>query len=163
AAMPLSDVLAKLEAVLLQRPTQRMAACLDWGRFRTAYPHLARDVRLMELMSEPAPSPGHRPNVAHPPRRLGRMEPAERLRRLQQELASALARILGVAPEQLDLAVSIDNLGLDSLMLTQLRNWILRSLEVNLPLIKLLKGPSLESLAVELLGQLDSDNPESGP
>jgi surfactin synthase thioesterase subunit len=40
-------------------------------------------------------------------------------------------------------------------MLTQLRNWILRSLDINLPLIKLLKGPSLESLSTELLSQIE--------
>ena len=41
-------------------------------------------------------------------------------------------------------------------MLTQLRNWILRSLDVNLPLIKLLKGPSIVALADELLVQIES-------
>ena len=41
-------------------------------------------------------------------------------------------------------------------MLTQLQIWIVRLLDINLPLIKLLKGPSIASLAAELLAQLDS-------
>src|SRR5262249_61353283 len=80
------------------------------------------------------------------------------------ELRAVLGRVLGVPSEQLDPAASIDGLGLDSLMLTQLRNWALRSLDVNLPLIKLLKGPSLEALAAELLAALDhAAAPDAGP
>src|ERR1043165_3106088 len=41
-------------------------------------------------------------------------------------------------------------------MLTQLRNWALRSLDVNVPLIKLLKGPSIITLASELLAQFEN-------
>ena len=41
-------------------------------------------------------------------------------------------------------------------MLTQLRNWILRSLDINLPLIKLLKGPSIAALAGDLLAQIEN-------
>jgi surfactin synthase thioesterase subunit len=160
--MGLSDVLAKLEAVLIQQPAQRMTGRFDWARFRAAYPHLARDARFMDLLSDTALAHGQRPNGASLRTALGELEPAVRRGRLQQELTGALARVLDVAPEKLDGAASIDNLGLDSLMLTQLRNWVLRSLDVNLPLIKLLKGPSLETLATDLLAQLDS-GPESGP
>ncbi len=41
-------------------------------------------------------------------------------------------------------------------MLTQLRNWILRSLDINLPMIKLLRGPSITALSAELLAQLNN-------
>ncbi len=52
--MPLKDVLVKLEAALIQQPVQRMTAQLDWPWFRMAYPHLARDARFIELMSDAA-------------------------------------------------------------------------------------------------------------
>src|SRR5262245_18911425 len=50
--MPLTDALAKLEAALVQQPVQRMVARIDWARFRTSYPHLARDSRFIELMND---------------------------------------------------------------------------------------------------------------
>jgi acyl transferase domain-containing protein/NADPH:quinone reductase-like Zn-dependent oxidoreductase/surfactin synthase thioesterase subunit/NADP-dependent 3-hydroxy acid dehydrogenase YdfG/acyl carrier protein len=153
--MPLADVLAKLEAALIQQPVQRMAARFDWGRFRTAYPHLIRDTRFVELMSDAALARGNRPKGANLRAALAELDPGQRRERLQQELTESLARILDALPEKLDATASIDNLGLDSLMLTQLRNWILRSLDINLPLIKLLKGPSIVTLAAELLTQLD--------
>src|SRR5262249_28134614 len=151
--MGLADVLAKLEAVLIQQPAQRMTGRFDWARFRAAYPHLARDARFVGLLSDAAPGRGQRRAGARLPAAPAELEPAGRRARLQQELTGALARVLDVSPEKLDGAASIDTLGLDSLMLTQLRNWALRSLDVNLPLIKLLKGPSLESLAADLLAQ----------
>jgi acyl transferase domain-containing protein/NADPH:quinone reductase-like Zn-dependent oxidoreductase/surfactin synthase thioesterase subunit/NADP-dependent 3-hydroxy acid dehydrogenase YdfG len=160
--MTLPDVLAKLEAVLVQQPVQRVTGRFDWTRFRTAYPHLVRDARFVDLLSDAALARGGRQHGPNLRAALAELAPAQRGERLQQELTAALARILDVAPEQFDVAASIDNLGLDSLMLTQLRNWILRALDINLPLIKLLKGPSMESLSAELLAQLDAAVPGTG-
>ena len=154
--MPLSDVLGKVEAALVQQPVQRMTARFDWSRFRSAYPHLARDSRLVDLMSDAALARGGRPKGAGLRAALADLDPAERLERLELELATKLARILDALPEKLDIAASIDNLGLDSLMLTDLQVWIVRMLDINLPLIKLLKGPSISTLAADLLTQLES-------
>jgi surfactin synthase thioesterase subunit/acyl carrier protein len=90
------------------------------------------------------------------------MEAEQRPKCLEQELTATLARILDAAPEKLDIDASIENLGLDSLMLTQLRNWILRSLDINLPLIKLLKGPSITTLAADLLVHLANSSSAAG-
>jgi surfactin synthase thioesterase subunit/acyl carrier protein len=154
--MPLTEVMAKLEAALIQQPVQRMAARFDWARFRTAYPHLVRDARFIDLMSDEALARGSRKTGANLRSTLVELDPGKRPACLEQELTATLARILDAAPEKLDIEASIDILGLDSLMLTQLRNWMLRSLDINLPLIKLLKGPSIVTLAAELLGQLDT-------
>jgi surfactin synthase thioesterase subunit/NAD(P)-dependent dehydrogenase (short-subunit alcohol dehydrogenase family)/acyl carrier protein len=160
--MSLPDVLGKLEATLVQQPVQRMTGRFDWALYRSAYPHRARDTRYLEIMSDAALAKGPRQSRSSLRAALAALEPAPRNNRLQQELTTALARVLDVGPEQLDAAASIDNLGLDSLMLTQLRNWVLRSLDINLPLIKLLKGPSMESLAAELLTQLETSGVDAG-
>lgn len=154
--MPLADVLAKLEAALVQQPVQRMTARFDWARFRTAYPHLVRDARFIELMSAAALARGSRQSRSNLRATLTELAPDQRQERLQQELAAVFGRILDALPEKLDVSVSIDNLGLDSLMLTELQVWIVRLLDINLPLIKLLKGPSIASLSADLLVQLDN-------
>jgi acyl transferase domain-containing protein/surfactin synthase thioesterase subunit/NAD(P)-dependent dehydrogenase (short-subunit alcohol dehydrogenase family)/acyl carrier protein len=158
AVMPLPEVLAKLEAVLLQQPIGRMAARFDWSRFRIAYPHLVRDSRFVELMSDAALARGSRQKSAGLRAVLAEMPKEKRPERLQQELSASLARSLDVPAEKIDVAASLDTLGLDSLMLTQMRNWALRALDINLPLIKLLKGPSIASLAADLLVQVDEGN-----
>lgn len=154
--MPLADVLNKIEAALIQQSTQRMTSRFDWARFRTAYPHLVRDVRFMDLMSEAALARGNRRKGTSFRTALIELVPEQRRERIEQELTGKLSGILDVAPEKLDVTVSIDNFGLDSLMLTDLQVWITRLLDINLPLIKLLKGPSLASLSAELLTQLDN-------
>ncbi len=162
--MPLKDVLAKLEAALVQQPVQRMTARLDWPWFRIAYPHLARDSRFIEVMSDAALARAFRPRGTGLRTELAEMASHERVERLQQELANRLARILDVSPERFDVSRSIDSFGLDSLMLTDLQVSIVRALNVSVPLIKLLKGPSIAMLAAELLAQIencDANDPDN--
>jgi surfactin synthase thioesterase subunit/acyl carrier protein len=160
SVLPLADALDKLEAALVQQPTGRMTARMDWQRFRAAYPHLARDTRFLDLISD-AGSVRSLHKGAGLRGALAQLKPDERQERLQQELAGSLGRILDAAPEKIDFSMSIDQLGLDSLMLTQLQVAITRNLDINLPLIKLLKGPSIASLAVELLSEIErSGSPE---
>ncbi|MEJ7594159.1 MAG: SDR family NAD(P)-dependent oxidoreductase [Planctomycetaceae bacterium] len=154
-AMPLSNILAKLETAFNQQPVQRMAARLDWPWFRMAYPHLARDSRFIELMSDAALARAFRPRGTGLRTELAELGRDERPERLQQELRGKLAQMLDAAPEKIDVSASIDILGLDSLMLTELQIWIVRLLNITLPLIKLLKGPSITTLAAELLADLD--------
>jgi len=155
--MPLKDVLGKLEAALIQHPAQRMTARIDWPWFRLAYPHLVRDVRFIELMGDAALARSFRPKSTGLREDLAALNPDKRLERLQQELAGKLARILDTSPEKLDVSRPIDSFGLDSLMLTDFQISIVRALEVNVPLIKLLKGPSITSLSREVLDQMDRD------
>ncbi len=161
--MPLKDVLAKLESALIQQPVQRMTARLDWPWFRIAYPHLARDTRFIEVMSDAALARAFRPKGTGLRTELAEMESSERVERLQQELKNRLARILDASPERFDVSRSIDSFGLDSLMLTDLQVSIVRALNVTVPLIKLLKGPSIATLAAELLAQIEnSDSDDVG-
>lgn len=156
--MALSDVMAKLEAALVQSPAGRITARIDWARFRQAYLHLVRDSRFLHLMSDAALERGSRPSSPSLRQALAELEAGERGERMKHELVVSLARILDADPEHLDVSATLDHLGLDSLVLSQLRNWILRSLDVNLPMVKLLKGPSIVSLAEELLVQIDADS-----
>lgn len=152
--MPLEDVLAKLEIALVQQPVQRTLARVEWGRFRAAYPHLVRDTRFIELMSDVALARGNRRKGTSLRTILAELETEDRYERLQQELTANLARILDVQPEKLDVTASIEKLGLDSLALTGFQIGIVRSLDVSLPLIKLLKGPSIAALTLDLLAQM---------
>ena len=58
--MPLTDVLAKLEAALVQQPVQRMTARFDWARFRRLTRTWFAIRGFMELMSDAALARGSR-------------------------------------------------------------------------------------------------------
>lgn len=154
-AMPLADVIGKLNLALAQQAGQRMTARFDWNRFTAVYPHLQRDQRFCECIEESrAALSGKSKRGGTLASQLAGMDPPARMDTLAGELAKALGRILDASPDKIDRSVSIDKFSLDSLMLNQLRNWMLRTLEVNYPLIKLLKGPSVNAIAESLLAQL---------
>src|SRR5262249_888244 len=117
-AMPLADMLSKLDAVLVHSPVQPMTGRFASTFFPQAYPHLMRDARFIEVLTDAALARGNRKAGSSLRTALTDMNADERRERLEHELTSSLARILDAAPEKIDVAASIENLGLDSLMLT---------------------------------------------
>ena len=96
---------------------------------------------------------------------------AEQGAALEKLLSESIAKIVGSATDQIDVDVSITGMGLDSLMLNQLRNWIQQKLEINFPLMRIAKGPSVTELAAQLAAQLQEEgqtatetlSPSTGP
>jgi polyketide synthase 12 len=151
--LSLTQVTQKIETVLLQQPAVRMAANLDWQRFRSFFSHLQQDVRFAHFLEEAQQGGGSNSNstLADQVKNAAEDQQVPLLRSL---LAESLAKILGATVDQIETDVSISAMGLDSLMLNQLRNWIQQKLEVNFPLMKIAKGPSLMELAEQLLEEL---------
>ena len=69
-------------------------------------------------------------------------------------LKDKVARVLGSSPDKVDLTKPLTEVGLDSLMAVELRNWVEGELRVSLPIAELLQGPSVDRLADLLLEQL---------
>lgn len=157
--MSLADVLGRTELALCQGASQRMmAAGFDWSRFTAVYPHLQRDARFEACIVESRHRLAKGGKGGGLVARLLELPGEDERRALASgELAKTLGRVLDVSPEKIDVTVSLDALSLDSLVLNQLRSWILRSFELNLPLIKLLKGPSIDDISDMVLSHLASD------
>jgi len=81
-------------------------------------------------------------------------EPADRLQLLESRLCEQVARVLGTSVAKLDNSTPLTNLGLDSLMAVELSNRIKSDLSVDVPTMKLMRGPSISQLAELLLEQL---------
>ncbi len=119
-----------------------------------------RDSRFCTCIEQARRNAGRKKSAANLVARLTELDEGEKVEPLCNELAAALGRILDLDASKIDTNASIDKLSLDSLMLNQLRNWILRNVDVNLPLIKLLKGPSVREIAVMSIEQCDGAAPE---
>lgn len=87
--------------------------------------------------------------------------PAERLEMIESLLRKQVARVLGMSPSKLDVEKPLTDLGLDSLMAVELRNWIEGDLRLNLPIVELVRGPSVLQLAEIMARQLAGDEPAS--
>lgn len=81
----------------------------------------------------------------------------ERLAMMESLLQDRLAQVLGTTADNLDMERPVTELGLDSLMGIELRNWIERELRMNLPGVELLRGPSIARVAQILVQQLTPD------
>lgn len=69
-------------------------------------------------------------------------------------LQGKIARVLGMTASLIDIEEPLNQMGLDSLMTVELRAQIQRELTVDLPIEKLIEGPSITQVATLLLEQL---------
>ncbi|BDD06935.1 SDR family NAD(P)-dependent oxidoreductase [Aureibacter tunicatorum] len=155
--LTLKQIKEKIAKIILQNKSVRMAANIDWKRFREFFIHLNNDARFAHLMNSDAQKDGGS-SATLKDQLLSDVEKSNDI--LIEKLTEALAKVLGTSPEKIDPATPISNLGLDSLMLNQLRNWILQKVEVNYPLMKIAKGPSLVDLSADLIQSLNEESDE---
>ncbi len=88
---------------------------------------------------------------------------AEELRpRLQQFFAQQLSDIMGIDPEEIDSAVSLTTMGMDSLMAMELGSKMQSALGIEMPMSIYLQGPTIDKLAdfvVETLTESTGETP----
>ncbi|MCA1566105.1 MAG: condensation domain-containing protein, partial [Acidobacteria bacterium] len=72
---------------------------------------------------------------------------------LEADLLRQVARVLQMAPAQLQPAQPLDTLGLDSLMAVELKNYV-EELGVNISMVNFLQGYTISELATEILTKL---------
>jgi acyl transferase domain-containing protein/ubiquinone/menaquinone biosynthesis C-methylase UbiE/acyl carrier protein len=147
-----------LEQLLIEQPVQVGFMSINWSRFLTG--QLAKMPFLEDFSVE---SQGLRSQLKE-----GKWEnqgdslrnalvsapPVERQQLLESRLREQVAKVLGFSAAKLDLQKSLTNLGLDSLMAIELRNWINNEMGVKLPVIKIMEGASIVQLAELMLSQL---------
>lgn len=81
---------------------------------------------------------------------------------LRQSLIDNISKMLGMGiPTELEANQPLEIYGLDSLMMVELRNWLLKELSVELPVVKLVKSITISDLTrllLEAMPNLDSAN-----
>jgi acyl transferase domain-containing protein/acyl carrier protein len=88
---------------------------------------------------------------------------SERPERLVAYLAETLGSILGFSASDVDSSLPISALGLDSLTAVEFKNRIASDLQVSLPTVRFLQGPTVAELAAEIEPQLPAENSMSTP
>lgn len=93
---------------------------------------------------------------------LQNLDADERRTALHPVVMAQVARVLGTQPQRIDASASLMDLGLDSLMSLQLRNWVKSTLNVTLPASTLAEQPSIDRL-VGLLSESMQPQVEAAP
>jgi acyl transferase domain-containing protein/SAM-dependent methyltransferase/acyl carrier protein len=84
-------------------------------------------------------------------------KPDQQLEMMAGVIRDKVARVLGTNVDRVVVDKPLTELGLDSLMAVELRNWIEGELRVNLPIVELMQGPTINRVAEILLAQMSPD------
>jgi acyl transferase domain-containing protein/NADPH:quinone reductase-like Zn-dependent oxidoreductase/SAM-dependent methyltransferase/acyl carrier protein len=149
------EATALIGRLLQQEAVQMGVVRMDWNRWRGLGAGHELSPRFIHLCKEGENGSEGSSADGMAIRKLLLGAPAERRKEiLLNFLKEKVARVLGSSPDKVDLTKPLTEVGLDSLMAVELRNWVEGELRVTLPIAELLQGPSVDRLADLLLEQL---------
>jgi aryl carrier-like protein len=162
-----AQALALLERAIQRQHIQVSALRVDWSRWRGAGLSGRVSLRFAHLCRPAEAGNGQVPRGTWPGRDAILAAAPGRSRELVESLLrDKVARVLGTVPDRLDGDSPLLYLGLDSLMAVELRNWIEGELAVNLPIVELMRSPSMSCLIDLLLERIshgaEAAAPEAG-
>jgi hypothetical protein len=150
--------LTLLPRLLQQSDPQVAVLPFAWSEWAQSHPDAAGAPLLKQLLTTPATgSLQGQPPRSVPGKVRGQIVAAPAVQRpdlLRAFLGDKMAEVLGCFPSRLPWDQPAHRLGLDSLMAVQIKHWIETELGVNLPLVRLLEGHSMNQLAELLLEEL---------
>ncbi|HEY7415815.1 MAG TPA: beta-ketoacyl reductase, partial [Ktedonobacteraceae bacterium] len=153
------QVLTALELLIPQVVARVGVIRLDWHLLREFFPQIAHFPLVRYLLAEAeagAPSQNGAGGVVSSSTlpRIQDALPAERQQLMISYLCEQLAGVLRVSAHRLDTEQPLTALGLDSLMAIELKNRIERELQVRIPIVTFLQGPSITQFAGQVLEQI---------
>jgi acyl transferase domain-containing protein/NADPH:quinone reductase-like Zn-dependent oxidoreductase/NAD(P)-dependent dehydrogenase (short-subunit alcohol dehydrogenase family)/acyl carrier protein len=143
-AFDVARTLELLAEVLRVEPTERVAAAIDWQAL--TLPPEDRETCFSALTSGEARG-GEGLSLLDA---LLETPAAERADRIVAWVGEFLAQISGQEASEIDAGASLSRLGIDSLMANQLLLWLQTSFQVEVPLVRLMQGPTVRELAEEV-------------
>jgi phthiocerol/phenolphthiocerol synthesis type-I polyketide synthase D len=152
------QVLEALELLIPQRKAQVGVLKLDWRELQQFYPQLA-GLPLFRYLVQELPDTGEQQATTGTGKnplvqQLSTASQEESQQALETYLSEKVAAVLRIPPARLDVENSLTMLGLDSLMAIELKNRIELELNVHIPIVTFLQGPSIQQFASELRAQL---------
>jgi thioester reductase-like protein len=150
-SMQTATLLAALRDIVASGRVQVAVAEADWRQTVQFLPSLANSPRFAELRSAQA-------NGADQESLRDRLRDAPKEKRAElahSYLRTWLTAALRAQPDAIDSQTPIDRLGFDSLLAAELKARAKKDLEVDLPVMELLAGPTLEQLTARVLALLD--------
>ncbi|AKT41311.1 type I polyketide synthase [Chondromyces crocatus] len=143
--------LEALRRLLHEDPVQPVIVPLNLERWRESQPGIANRPLLSALLAATVAQTPRERSEGSLRQELRKMHVDERSARMEVHLREQVARTLRASPTQIRSDLPLHRMGVDSLMAMELKKRIEAELGVTVPVVKLLKGPSLAELAGQLL------------
>jgi acyl transferase domain-containing protein/aryl carrier-like protein len=148
-----------LSRILLGDTAQVAVVKVDWLEWMRLEPALA-EAGFFRKLAEETGAAGRAPAILAPSGKKAEILSAEHSRRaalLEDYLRQRVSDVVRLAASKIDVDRPLLTMGIDSLMAVELKNRIERELGVTLPLLQLIKGPSLAELARTVLSHLTGE------
>jgi acyl transferase domain-containing protein/NADPH:quinone reductase-like Zn-dependent oxidoreductase/surfactin synthase thioesterase subunit/SAM-dependent methyltransferase len=155
-AFSLQQALDVLEQMLLNNPVQRVATDSDWEMIGSFFPHSANSSRFGHLVREKVQGGGAGAGAGDGALRAMLLEakPEEKTGLLLTPLKDTFARVIGTTADKVNTGEPVTKYGLDSLMANQIRNWIQSTLSVDYSMMRIMRGPTMEEMAGQIIDEL---------
>ncbi|MDM8520556.1 SDR family NAD(P)-dependent oxidoreductase [Anaerolineales bacterium HSG6] len=162
--MPVAEAWHALDYLLATEETQAVVANMDWATFKPIYSwrgagQFLEQVGLSLTQQQKAPIPSfvavvplESESIQNP-----NLSEAERVTIIKTYLQTEITRLLRL-PDTPDSTIGFFELGLDSLIIIELRNQIVSRFGLNLPIDKLFENDTIQTLATFITAHLDVDS-----
>ncbi len=162
-AFSLQQALGVLEQMLLNNPVQRVATDSDWEMIGSFFPHSANSSRFAHLVREKQLGGAAGGGTGDGALKSAVLEakPEEQAGILLAQLKDTFARVIGTTADKVDIAEPVTKYGLDSLMANQIRNWIQSNLSVDYSMMRIMRGPTMEEMASQIIDELTGQSSTS--
>jgi acyl carrier protein len=151
-----NEALSLLSRFLDRDPVHVGVMRVDWRRWRKTAAAVSISPRFAHFVSEGEEASDDGQRKSSPALRAALLgaDPSRRREIIEPAIREQVAKVLGASPAKLEVDRPLSDLGLDSLMAVELKNWIEGELGVTLPSVELLRGPSIADLTGKLLEQM---------
>jgi aryl carrier-like protein len=153
-SIPPESALEALGEIIDRKPTQLSVLNIDWGTFLDKTPTCARSPRFSHFAAQARAgrgSGGATAEIASLRRTISLLDCAAALEAVEAALREQVARVVCTSAESIDAGTTLSDLGFDSLMAVELRNWAERAMGVRVRTMEIMRGPTIRQLAQSLL------------
>ncbi len=152
--------LAVLEKSITARISRLIASPVNWSKFLMPFPEDAIPPIFTAFSGLRQKASAKKSEDAITQEMLLPLAEEQRMEMMTSYLREKIAAVVGVAATKLETNKPLNTMGLDSLMAIEVKNSVETSLGTHLPIATLLKGPTIEDLAKDMIGQVISDEGE---
>jgi len=153
--LPLQELLEDCERLIIKSPIQQGLASIDWFQMGQSNSIFQKDIRFAELIaSQGSENRGQEKNSLLSV--FQALEEEHRSPFILSQLTGFLSHLLEIEAKCLPLNKSFNEMALDSLLLNQLRFWILSQWDIDYPIMMFFDGQNLTQMAQDLTEQIQA-------